>query len=84
MLECERNTLYTGVAVNVAARYALHRSGKGAKYTRANKPRRILAVKPCANRSKAQKIEAALKQLPRPEKLKWAAQWRAGRSGRSK
>ena len=77
MLECENGALYTGVAVDVAARYALHCSGKGAKYTRANKPRRILAVKRCAGRSPALKLEARLKALRKPEKLAWAGRTRA-------
>jgi putative endonuclease len=73
MLECESGAVYTGVAVDVAARYVRHCSGKGAKYTRANPPRRILAVKRCAGRSAALKAEAALKQLERADKLAWAA-----------
>jgi putative endonuclease len=73
MLECENGALYTGVAVDVAARYALHCGGKGAKYTRANKPRRIAAIERCAGRSSALKLEAKLKALRRPEKLAWAA-----------
>lgn len=73
MLECERDTLYTGIALDVAARYAVHCSGKGAAYTRANKPRRVIAQLRCRDRSVALRTEAALKRLSRPQKLAWAA-----------
>jgi putative endonuclease len=73
MLACERDCLYTGIALDVVARFELHRSGKGAAYTRAYRPRGILASKACASRSRALKLEHALKQLKPPEKLAWAA-----------
>jgi len=34
LIECCDGSLYTGVTVNVNARYAAHSSGKGARYTR--------------------------------------------------
>ena len=80
MLECERGVLYTGVAVDVAARLAAHRAGRGAAFTRANPPRRVIAARRCAGRSEALVLEAALKKLRRPDKLRWARHWpwRAG------
>lgn len=84
MLECERDTLYTGIALDVAARYAQHVSGRGAAYTRAYRPLRIVAQLRCADRSAALKAEAALKRLTRPEKLHWAAKRAAARLKRRK
>ena len=75
MLECSGDRIYTGIATDVSARYAKHRSGRGAAFTRINKPLRILASMPCTNRSTASKTESALKKWRRPEKLLWAAQW---------
>jgi putative endonuclease len=72
MLECEGGSVYTGVAVDVQARFEAHVRGKGAKYTRARKPLRILASRRCAIRCAALRAEAALKKLERPEKLAWA------------
>ena len=72
MLACRGGSLYTGVAVDVVARYAMHAAGAGAAYTRANPPRGILAARRCADRGAAQKLEHALKQLERPDKLAWA------------
>jgi putative endonuclease len=68
ILECEDGTLYTGVAVDVQARFAQHAAGKGAKYTRARPPRRVLASFECADRSEALKREAAIKRLPAAKK----------------
>ena len=68
VLECRDGTLYTGVAVDVQARFAQHAAGKGAKYTRARPPRRVLASFECADRSQAQQREAAIKRLSAAQK----------------
>ena len=75
MLECNGGRIYTGIAVDVEARYKKHRSGTGAAFTRMHKPVRIVAVMPCADRSEASKVEAQLKKLERSAKLLWAAGW---------
>lgn len=38
ILRCRDGSLYTGITNDVAHRLRLHRSGKGAKYTRAHPP----------------------------------------------
>ncbi|WP_373974003.1 GIY-YIG nuclease family protein [Chitinibacter sp. SCUT-21] len=63
LLNCQDGSLYTGVAVDVAKRFAAHQAGKGAKYTRAHPPESIALILKCANRSVAQKLEYAIKQL---------------------
>jgi putative endonuclease len=75
MLECRGGRIYTGICVDVAARLKMHRRGKGAAFTRINPPRRMLAAMRCTSRSAALKAEFRLKQLPRPDKLAWAALW---------
>ncbi|HWU68867.1 MAG TPA: GIY-YIG nuclease family protein [Stenotrophobium sp.] len=75
MLECARGRLYTGIAIDVAARFAKHCRGRGAAFTRANTPLRVIAAMPCGDRSAASKTESRLKKLRRPDKLRWAAQW---------
>ena len=42
ILLTERNTYYCGYTDDVEKRFQLHLSGKGAKYTRANKPVKIV------------------------------------------
>lgn len=69
LLECKNGAFYAGITNNLEQRYAAHLSGKGARYTRANPPLRILASKPYADRSAASTAEAQLKQLPRHKKL---------------
>jgi putative endonuclease len=64
LLECMDGSLYTGIAVDVDRRFALHAAGKGARYTRAHPPRRILAVLEFADRSSASQAEYRIKQLP--------------------
>jgi putative endonuclease len=68
LLECANGSYYAGITTNVAARFLAHQQGKGARYTRANPPIRILAQAEYADRSAASKAEWALKQLPREAK----------------
>lgn len=42
MIECKGGGIYTGIAKDVQARYAMHAKGKGAKYTKLNPPVRLL------------------------------------------
>ncbi|HOY70515.1 MAG TPA: GIY-YIG nuclease family protein [Methylotenera sp.] len=69
LLECKNGTFYAGISNDVEARFAAHASGKGARYTRANPPVKILASKAYADRSSASVAEAQLKNLPRNKKL---------------
>jgi putative endonuclease len=70
LLLCRGDTIYTGIALDVAARYAQHVAGTGARYTRANPPRRLLTRFVCPNQSVAGKLEAAIKRLSAAEKRK--------------
>jgi putative endonuclease len=70
LILCRSNAIYTGIAVDVAARYAQHLAGTGARYTRANPPRRLLTKFVCPNQSVAAKLEAAIKKLSAAEKRK--------------
>lgn len=65
----EKNTLYCGYTDDVEKRFKVHLSGKGAKYTRANKPLRIVYKKEFNSKSDAMKEEAKLKKLSHAEKL---------------
>ncbi len=70
MLRCGDGSLYTGIAVDVQARLATHRSGKGAKYTRGRGPLELVYTEQCPDKGTALKRELAIKALPREEKLK--------------
>jgi putative endonuclease len=68
LILCRGNAIYTGIALDVMARYAQHVAGTGARYTRANPPRRLLAKFACPSRSVAARLEAAIKRLSAAEK----------------
>ena len=72
LLECSNGAVYTGIAVDVEARFAQHRSGKGAKYTRANPPKKILGIKRFRTRASASREEWRVKQLSAVEKRAFA------------
>ncbi len=69
LIECRNGALYAGITTDVEARYAKHASGKGAKYTRANPPQRLIGSIAFEDRSSASKAEYKIKQLPRAEKV---------------
>ena len=73
LIECEDGSIYTGITVDVAARYEAHRLGTGASYTRAHKPRRLLGQEIHADRSSASKAEYRVKRLSPAEKRRYAA-----------
>ena len=70
ILKTVDNTLYCGIARDVIARFSEHLSGKGAKYTRAHKPKSIVYVDIFEDRATAQSEEYRIKKtLKRKEKL---------------
>jgi putative endonuclease len=70
LILCRNGTIYTGITRNVAVRYAQHVAGTGARYTRANPPRRLLVKFTCLNQSEADRMEAAIKKLAATKKRK--------------
>lgn len=68
LVECRDGSIYTGIAVDVAARYVKHQNGKGARYTRSHPPRRLLATVEYPDRSTASKAEYKMKQLSPAQK----------------
>ena len=65
------DTLYCGIALDVLKRFEEHKSGKGAKYTRAHKPEKLVYVEIFEDKSTASKEEYRIKKtLSRDEKLK--------------
>ena len=68
LLECKDGSIYTGITVDVGARYAKHVSGRGARYTRSHPPRCVLAIVEYPDRSAAARAEYAMKCLTASEK----------------
>ena len=69
ILRCGDGTLYTGCTNDLTRRLAAHSAGRGAKYTRARLPVALVYQEPAADRSQALRREAAIKALPRAQKL---------------
>ena len=69
LARCTDGTVYCGVAVDVAARIAAHDAGRGARYTRGRGPLQLLATRRCRTQGTALRIEHAVKQLSRSDKL---------------
>ena len=68
ILRCGDGTFYTGSTDDVERRLAVHRSGKGAKYTRGRGPLELVYQEALPDRSSALRREAAIKKLPRAQK----------------
>lgn len=69
MLRCGDGSLYTGITTDVEHRLTVHRSGKGAKYTRGRAPLELVYTEQCQTHGDALRRELAIKALPREEKL---------------
>jgi len=74
LIECVDGSLYTGITVDLAARFAAHREGRGARYMRLHPPLRMLAAEAHPDRSSASKAEYRIKQLAASEKRSYAEQ----------
>lgn len=68
ILLTETNKLYCGYTDDVQKRYKLHCEGKGAKFTKANKPLKIVYTKEFETKQEAQKEEYRIKHLSRKDK----------------
>lgn len=68
MLRCGDGSLYTGITTDVQARLEVHRSGKGAKYTRGRGPLELVYTEECGTHSDALKRELAIKAMTKEEK----------------
>lgn len=69
MLKCKDGSLYTGWTNDIQNRLEVHRSGKGAKYTRGRSPLELVYLEAFDTKSEAMHREAYLKRLSRIEKL---------------
>lgn len=65
---CRDDSLYCGIARDVAARIAAHDAGTGARYTRGRGPLSVVLIRRCRDKPGALRLEHAIKQLPRTAK----------------
>ncbi|MBK7904140.1 MAG: GIY-YIG nuclease family protein [Proteobacteria bacterium] len=71
LLHCAGGKSYIGISPTPDERFEVHRTGKGAAFTRANRPHALAAVVWFESRSAAASMEVRLKSLARPAKLAW-------------
>jgi len=70
ILLTEKDTLYCGYTDDVEKRFNAHKAGKGAKYTKAFKPVKVVWQKEFETKSEALKEEYRIKnKLSRAERL---------------
>lgn len=70
ILRCRCNSLYTGVTTDLDRRLIEHNTGLGAKYTRANRPCRLVWAQSGFTESGAKKEEARIKKMNKVDKEK--------------
>lgn len=68
MVRCKDNSIYSGYAVDPYKREEVHNAGKGAKYTKARRPVRLVYFEEFDNKVDAMKREYAFKQYTHEEK----------------
>lgn len=69
VLECGNGDLYTGMTNNLEKRIKEHKAGKGGKFTRSFKVRKLVYTEPCSDKSMALKRERQIKGWTRQKKL---------------
>ena len=66
---CADGSFYTGYTKNIDARTRLHASGKGARYTKMHKPKKVAYLELFDSRVKAMRREKEIKKLTHQQKL---------------
>ena len=71
ILRCADNSLYTGITTDLERRISEHNSDnkKGARYTRARRPVKLVFSENCDDRAHASRREYDLKKLSREQKM---------------
>jgi putative endonuclease len=73
ILLCSDGSFYTGYTKDLQARTKQHQDGKGAKYTKSHRPKRVAYVEQFSTRSEAMKRERELKKLSHRQKQELAS-----------
>ncbi len=71
IVRCADDSLYTGITIDIVRRVDEHNSDntKGARYTRARRPVKLIYQENCQDRSTASQREYQIKKMSRPQKL---------------
>ncbi|MFS9260125.1 GIY-YIG nuclease family protein [Streptococcus infantis] len=74
VVECRDGSYYTGYTTDVKKRIAVHNSGKGAKYTRARLPVKLIYVQGFDSKEEAMSAEVLLKRKKRAQKERFLSE----------
>ncbi|MDO9085522.1 MAG: galactokinase [Anaerolineaceae bacterium] len=72
---CENNAFYTGWTKIINARFNQHKNGIGSRYTKLNKPVKVIYWENCRNKSSAMKRENEIKKRTRKQKEELVGDW---------
>jgi putative endonuclease len=68
ILLCDDGSYYTGYTKNVALRFEKHKKGRGARYTKMHRPKKVVHVEEFKTRRNAIRRELEIKALNHGEK----------------
>ena len=68
VLLCQDGTFYTGYAKDLDVRLGMHEQGKGARYTRIHKSKKLVYTEEFGTRKEAMRREREIKKLGHEEK----------------
>ena len=74
VVECRDGSYYTGYTTDVKKRISVHNSGKGAKYTRARFPVKLIFAEGFDSKEEAMSAEALFKRKKRPQKERFLSE----------
>jgi putative endonuclease len=70
ILECDNDSLYTGITTDIERRFQEHQEGRGGHFTSSTRPIRIVYTEQYPSRSSALRREIVIKSWPKAKKLK--------------
>ena len=74
VVECRDGSYYTGYTTDVKKRITVHNSGKGAKYTRARLPVKLIYAQGFDSKEEAMSAEGLLKRKKRAQKERFLSE----------
>ena len=77
LVRAESGALYCGISDDPQRRFAVHRSGRGARFFHSSPAQALVYVEACAGKGAALSRERAIKRLAKPAKERLVSDWAA-------
>ncbi|MCQ4346189.1 GIY-YIG nuclease family protein [Pseudomonas stutzeri] len=77
LVRAENGALYCGISDDPQRRFAVHQSGKGARFFHSSPAQALVYVEACAGKGAALSRERAIKRLGKPAKERLVSDWAA-------